>query len=124
MMQRRLLSLEYQGFLLSGELYPSDIPIDHDSVNGIVGNEACITVPCRYWNEGPTEFVVWPTGEMAEDGADPDFEGWLRTPRQSVDCSDVNEIAFLVAEVAGTKTWVRIWLDVPVEPAAVRIALG
>lgn len=123
-MQRRLLSLEYQGFLLSGELYPSDIPIDHDSANGIIGNEACITVPCRYWNEGPTELVVWSTGEMTEDGTDPDFEGCLETPRRSVACSDVNEIGFLVAEVVGTKTRVRIWLDVPVEPAVVRIALG
>lgn len=124
MIQRRLLSLEYQGFVLSGEFYPSDIPIEYGNLSGVVGNEICITVPCRYWNEGPTELMVWPSGEMAEDGTDPDFEGWLETPRRSVICSDVNEIAFLVAEAAGTRTRVRIWLDNPAEPAAVRIALG
>ena len=122
-MQKRLLLLEYQAFLLSGELYPSDILIDHDCV-GVFGNETCLTVPCRYWNDGATELLVWPADEMPASEAEPNFDGWLNTPHRSVVCSDVNELAFLVAEVPDTRTRARIWLDNPAEPAKIVIALG
>ncbi len=113
---------EYLSFYMSGSA-DVDVPVEYGA-DGVFGNRECLVISCLYWNEGDTTITMDPYRELQEQGTPPEFDGILSTPDRKVILHDVNLPEILAMNVEDTATRVRIWINHPVAPDKVTIALG
>jgi hypothetical protein len=86
-------------------------------------SESAVTITCLNEQEGETRVTLGPSGEigLAETLA---FDGFISTPSRRVVVSTAHDEIVLQAEVATTKTRVRIWENDPAEPDDIVIGLN
>jgi hypothetical protein len=86
----------------------------------ILTTPSCISVGCYPQNDGETEIVLGPIGEV-DPGDVYSFTGTLETPNRTLVVSTVEEETILEVRVPETKTNLRIWLSHPEWPEKVII---
>ncbi|AZN70701.1 hypothetical protein D5400_04900 [Georhizobium profundi] len=114
--------LDYCSFYISG-IDGVRIPLDHD-LRGVVSTEDCINVSALPWNEGETTVTLARFEELQPQAVPPRFDGTLNTPDYRVDLFDANIPEILFMDVPSTRTRVRIWMNRPLHPDNVIVALG
>lgn len=119
--QRLTFAPEYCGFYVSGARSVG-VAID-PARGGIHATAECINIPCVYWNDSDTTITLGSYGDVAK-GTEPDYDGLLETPMRSVLLFDANLPKIVEASVEGVRTRVRVWMNHPISPDAVTIALG
>lgn len=114
--------LDYCSFYIAG-MDEVRVPLDHD-LRGVVASDDCINVSALPWNEGETTITLGRFEELPPQAASPGFDGVLNTPEYRVELFDANMPEILSMEVPGTRTRVRIWMNRPLCPDEVIVALG
>lgn len=120
--RKAVVLLDYCSFYISG-LDEVRIPLDHD-LRGVVASDDCINVSALPWNEGETTIKLGRFEELPPQAGPPRFDGIINTPEHRVDLFDANMPQILSMEVSGTRTRVRIWMNRPLHPDDVLVALG
>lgn len=120
--QKAYVLLDYCSFYIAG-VDEASIPLDHD-LQGIVSTEDCINVSALPWNEGETAITLARFEELPTQAAPPNFDGVLNTPEYRVDLFDANIPEILSVKVPDTRTRVRVWMNRPLCPDEVIVALG
>ncbi|VVT04277.1 hypothetical protein [Rhizobium sp. EC-SD404] len=114
--------LDYCSFYISG-IDGVRVPLDHD-LRGVAFTEDCINVSALPWNEGETTITLVCFEELPPQATSLRFDGTLNTPDYRVDLFDANIPEILSMEVPSTRTRVRIWMNRPLHPDNVIVALG
>jgi hypothetical protein len=99
-----------------------DVPYNFAEVN-IPSTPDCISIPCIYWNEGDTNFVVGAASEISPS-TEPNFDGMLNTPYRKLVFFDAEVENFATMPVPTVKTRIRVWIDHPRQPQNVVVAWG
>jgi hypothetical protein len=114
--------LDYCSFYIAG-VDEVRIPLDHD-LRGVVASDDCINVSARPWNEGETAITLGSFEELPTQAALPHFDGVINTPEYRVDLFDANIPEILSVKVPETRTRVRVWMNRPLCPDEVIVAVG
>jgi hypothetical protein len=96
---------------------------DHLYGELISPGESCVSVGCYPEVDGPTDFVLGKSEEVAPN-EDPAFDGLLDTPTKSLIIATVLDDIVLEDKVADLNTRVRIWVDHPRWPQNVIVGWG
>lgn len=120
MIRRHFIAPPHLQFFISDENLP-DAPIQGEHVK-IISNGKCLSVPCRYWEEGKTELVIGGAQDITEESR-PRFEGTIPTPSRKVVFSDSGLTRLLTVPVESETTHVTIWTDGSLLPSRIVIAL-
>lgn len=89
----------------------------------VLSTSSCISVACYPEQDGPTEIILGSEVEADTVGS-PVFDGELQTPNRAVVISTVESKDVLKANVPGTRTRIRIWVNHPRWADKVIVGLG
>lgn len=120
MIERRMIAPPNLQFFIS-DPDAMDIPIQGESIR-IISSGECISVPCRYWDEGDTELIVGDNEAILPQA--PQFDGTIPTPGGSVLFSDAEMTELLSFPTPARNTRIRIWTDGSILPDRVVVAIG
>lgn len=123
MLQSVTIAPPYSVVLITGRDDGGDIPPSMGR-SVIAATESCIAVGCLSDADGPTEFVLGPTREIAAAGEEPVFEGRLQTPDSAVVVRSIEGEIILETQVSTKNTLVRIWVNDVLEPSRILIGVG
>jgi hypothetical protein len=88
----------------------------------ISASPSCIAVGCLAADDGETEFALGSALEV-DPGGQPVFVGTLEAPKHAVAIRSVLGHTILETPVRRTHATVRIWVNHPSEPDAVRVGV-
>jgi hypothetical protein len=120
MIERRMIAPPNLQFFIS-DPDAVDVPVQGESIR-IISSGECISVPCRFRDEGDTELIVG-DNEAALPEA-PQFDGTIPTPSGSVLFSDVEMTELLSFPAPAGTTRIRIWTDGSIFPDRIVVAIG
>jgi hypothetical protein len=86
-------------------------------------NPFCVVVGCLASQDGETDLVLLSQGEKTPPGP-PAYCGTIETPQTVVVVSTSERERLGEIQVGSTATRVRIWINHPVEPDTIHVALG
>jgi hypothetical protein len=86
-------------------------------------NSFCVVVGCRSSQDGETILSLLSDGEKTPL-AQPAFDGMIETPQKMVFVSTSERDRLGQIHVASMTTRVRVWINHPVEPDTIHIAMG
>ena len=97
-------------------------PIQGESLKPLSDGQ-CISVPCRYAEEGETDLTIC-IDEEVDTQARPQFDDFIPTPSGEVLFADANLAALAIVPVQEMRTRVRIWTDGSQLPDRIIVALN
>jgi hypothetical protein len=88
----------------------------------IASTDSCVAVGCQSDADGETEFTLGATHEV-DPGGQPAFQGSLATPGGKLVIQSVLGHKILEAPVKQQRTYIRIWVNDPIEPNKVIVGI-
>lgn len=88
----------------------------------ISASPSCIAVGCLAADDGETEFTLGSSREV-DPGGEPAFVGGLDSPKHKVAIRSVLGHTILETPVTKSQATIRIWVNHPSEPDAVRVGV-